>query len=292
MVQKIFDLSAVRRFRARALRNAEPKAGFLLEHVAAELAERLNFVDRNFANAAITSGNGAFLAKTFLAGTRHARTDFHNPIGQKADWPQSSEEQLNPQFKDLDLALSLLSLHETNDTPGALAQIRMALKPDGLFMGVMPGAGTLNELRECLTVAESEVSGGAAPRVYPFIDVRTAGSLLQRAGFALPVVDEETITVRYPDMFALMRELRAMGASNALETRSRKPTSKSVFLRAAEIYLERYGAPDGRIPATFTFVWLSGWAPAAGQQKPAKRGSATMSLAEILRDIESNGVKE
>jgi SAM-dependent methyltransferase len=285
MVQQIFDLSAVRRFRARALRHADPKAGFLLQHVVADLAERLNFVDRKFENAVITSGNHGFVDPEFLAGTRHEKTSFQNASRNQSDWPESSEEHLNPQFRDLDLALSLLSLHETNDTPGALAQIRLALKPDGLFMGVMPGAGTLGELRECLTMAEAEVSGGAAPRIYPFIDVRTAGTLLQRAGFALPVVDEETITVRYPDIFALMRELRSMGASNGLQARSRKPTPRQVFFRAAELYQERYGAPDGRLPATFNFVWLSGWAPAESQQKPARRGSATVSLADVLKDF-------
>ena len=287
MVQQIFDLSAIRRFRSRALAHADAGAVFLLAHVTAELAERLSFVDRTFEKAVITSGNGGFVDPGFLEGTRHAGTDFQSGIEDQSGWPQSSEEQLNPQFKGLDLALSLLSLHETNDTPGALAQIRMALKPDGLFMGVMPGAGTLGELRECLTLAESEVSGGAAPRVYPFIDVRTAGTLLQRAGFALPVIDEETITVRYPDMFALMRELRSMGAANALEARSRRPIPRGVFLRAAELYQERFGAPDGRIPATFTFVSLSGWAPSDVQQKPARRGSATVSLADALKEISS-----
>jgi SAM-dependent methyltransferase len=285
MVQQIFDPAAIRRFRARALRRADPKAGFLLTHVATEMADRLNFVDRKFERAVITSGNGALFDQAFLAGTRHEATRFTNGTAILADWPQSSEELLNPDIKEADLALSLLSLHETNDTPGALTQIRMALKPDGLFMGVVPGGATLGELRESLTQAEAELSGGASPRVYPFIDVRTAGSLLQRAGFALPVTDEETITVRYPDMFALMRELRAMGASNALALRSRKPATRNLFLRAAEIYQDRFGAADGRIPATFSFIWLSGWAPSANQQKPSKRGSATASLAAVLDEI-------
>ena len=289
MVQQIFDPAAIRRFRARALRRADTKAGFLLAHVAAEMADRLNFVDRKFENAVITSGNGALVDQAFLAGTRHAGTRFGDSATNPQEWPETSEESLNPDIKDADLALSLLSLHETNDTPGALTQIRMALKPDGLFMGVVPGGATLYELRESLTLAEAELSGGASPRVYPFIDVRTAGSLLQRAGFALPVTDEETITVRYPDMFALMRELRTMGASNALSMRPRKPATKSLFLRAAEIYQERFGAADGRIPATFSFIWMSGWAPAATQQKPAKRGSASVSLAEALKKIGGDG---
>lgn len=286
MVQQIFDLATVSRFRARALKIADRKAGFLLDHVSAELADRLNFVGRRFERAAFTSGNSAFGDPHLLAGTRHEETMLAQAVTSPQAWPQHSEEQLGRQVQDLDLAVSLLSLHETNDTPGALTQIRMMLKPDGLFMGVMPGAGTLGELRECLTLAETEVSAGAAPRVYPFVDVRTAGSLLQRAGFALPVVDEETITVRYPDMFALMRELRSMGATNALHARLRRFTPRMIFIRAAEIYRQRFGAADGRIPATFNFVWLSGWAPSADQAQPAKRGSATASLASVLNAID------
>lgn len=289
MVQQIFDVAAMRRFRARALRQSTDKAGFLLAHAASELAERLNFIDRKFQNAIITSGNGAFFDQGFLAGTRHAQTIFTAVPAGADTWPDASEEILNPAYKDADLALSLLSLHETNDTPGALTQIRMALKPDGLFMGVVPGGNTLFELRESLTLAETEVCGGASPRIYPFIDVRTAGALLQRAGFALPVTDEETVTVRYPDMFALMRELRSMGASNALKARTRKPATKSIFIRAAEIYQERHGAQDGRVPATFSFVWMSGWSPSEMQQKPARRGSASISLAHVLKPPQNGG---
>lgn len=287
MVQLIFDRQAIERNRQRALSRVDNKSLFLLSHMAAEMADRLSFVDRRFEHAAITSGNGGFIDPNFLGGTRHAATEFAFGTGKAADWPIASEEQLDPKMQDLDLALSFLSLHETNDTPGALVQIRRALRPDGLFMGVMPASNTLAELRECLTLAEAEIAGGASPRIHPFLDVRTAGSLLQRAGFALPVVDEETITVRYPDMFALMRELRAMGAANALVARSRKPPSRAIFARAAEFYQQRFGAADGRIPATFTFVWMSGWAPSQSQQKPARRGSATASLADVLKEIDS-----
>ncbi|MGB8817297.1 MAG: class I SAM-dependent methyltransferase [Rhizobiaceae bacterium] len=288
MVQQIFDRQAIKRNRQRALSRSDGKSLFLLSHVAAEMADRLNFVDRKFERAAITSGNSGLIDAAFLAGTRHTAAIFPFDPGKKADWLTASEEQLEPHYQELDLALSFLSLHETNDTPGALVQIRRALRPDGLFMGVMPASNTLAELRECLTLAEAEIAGGASPRIHPFMDVRTAGELLQRAGFALPVVDEETITVRYPDMVALMRELRAMGAANALDARSRKPSSRAMFARAAQIYQERFGAPDGRIPATFTFVWMSGWAPSESQQKPARRGSATASLEIALKDIESS----
>jgi SAM-dependent methyltransferase len=177
----------------------------------------------------------------------------------------SPAEELPLADESIDLAVSLLSLHETNDTPGLLAQIRRALKPDGLFLAALPGQGTLAELRTALLEAETEVSGGASPRVAPFMDVRDAGALLQRAGFALPVADSETLTVRYDTMFDLMRDLRAMGATNALVARSRKPASRRLCIRA-----------------TFSLVWLSGWAPHVSQQKPLKPGSARVSLAEIL----------
>ena len=138
------------------------------------------------------------------------------------------------------------------------------------------------ELRDSLLAAETELSGGVSPRVIPFADVRDIGGLLQRAGFALPVADVETVTVRYADMFALMRDLRAMGATNALVARSRSPATRALFARAAQIYAERFADPDGRIRATFSVLWMSGWAPDASQQKPLKPGSARMSLAEAL----------
>ncbi len=286
-MDRVFDRSAIANFRRRAAGKLVPRADFLLSHAVQEMADRLSFIDRHFTRAAITSGNRSFVDPGFLSGTRHADTVF---VGQSFDvgiWPTASEETLDTNLADLDLALSFLSLHETDDTPGALVQIRRALKPDGLFIGVMPGGDTLHELRESLLAAEAETSGGASPRVYPFADVRAVGTLLQRAGFALPVVDSESLTVRYADMFALMRDVRQMGASNALSARTRTPTSRTLFPRAAAIYAERFAGADGRIPATFNFVWMSGWAPAGNQQKPSKRGSATASLNEALKKIES-----
>lgn len=200
-------------------------------------------------------------------------------------WAQSDEEQPFDGAPDHDLALSFLTLHETNDTPGALIHIRRSLKPDGLFMGVMAGSGTLAELRESWLMAEMELMGGAGAHVHPFADVRAAGSLLQRAGFALPVVDEEKVTVRYADMFALMRDLRAMGATNALAARGKAPTRRAILLRAAEIYQEHFADDDGRLPASFNFIYMSGWAPDVSQQKPARRGSATVSLADALKQV-------
>ncbi|MFN3502303.1 MAG: SAM-dependent methyltransferase, partial [Allorhizobium sp.] len=169
-----------------------------------------------------------------------------------------------------------------NDTPGMLIQMRRALKPDGLLLAAIPGSGTLSELREVLLAAETEIYGGASPRVIPFADIRDIGSLLQRAGFALPVIDEESFTVRYDHIFALMRDLKAMGMANPLLGRSRRPVSRRFFLRAAELYAERFSDPDGRIRATFSIVFVSGWAPHESQQKPLKPGSAKMRLADAL----------
>jgi SAM-dependent methyltransferase len=198
----------------------------------------------------------------------------------------ADEEFLPLKPGSIDLIVSLLSLHLTNDTPGALVQIRRALKPDGLLLGAMAGENTLAELRECLLVAESEIYGGASPRVAPFADVRDVGGLLQRAGFTLPVTDIETYTVRYDSAFALMRDLRAMGMQNVLIGRSRRPLTRSFFMRVAELYAQRFSDPDGRIRATFSFVWMSGWAAHESQQKPLKPGSAKASLADFLKDAE------
>ncbi len=280
MSQIVFDHAAIATFRARALKKRKGGEEFLLNHVAQDMADRLSFVDRKFENAAVTSGNAEFLPRDFLEGTRHAGTLLANK-GQPY-WAKHNDENPSVAHRNLDLALSFLSLHDTNDTPGALIQMRNMLKPDGLMMAVLPASDTLNELRECLLAAETEISGGASPRVHPFVDVRSAGTLLQRAGYALPVVDQETITVRYSSMFDLMKDLRAMGASNALVARSRKPLKKSIIIRAAQLYAERFGQVDGKISATFSFLWLSGWAPDESQQKPLKPGSAKTSLAKAL----------
>ena len=183
----------------------------------------------------------------------------------------------------LDLAVSLLAMQTVNDLPGALIQIRRALKPDGLLMAAMLGGDTLTELRQSFTIAESEILGGASPRVAPFVDVRALGSLAQRAGLALPVVDLDRATVRYADLFALLADLRAFGGANALHARSRKPLRRDVLARAGEVYAERFADPDGRLRATFDFVWLSGWAPHESQPKPLQPGSATHRLDEALK---------
>lgn len=187
-----------------------------------------------------------------------------------------------------DLIVSLMSLHWANDLPGALSQIRRALKPDGLFLGTLLGAGTLKELRAVLTEAELEARGGAQARVSPFADGFDGAALLQRAGFALPVADVDRVTVRYRDLPALVRDLRAMGETNALAGAGR-PLTRGILARAAQLYAERFGEADGRIPATFEIVHLAGWAPHESQQKPLPRGSAKMRLADALGVREQTG---
>ncbi len=194
----------------------------------------------------------------------------------------ADEERLPFASGRLDLAVSLLSLHWTNDLVGALVQIRRALKPDGLFIGALYGGETLTELRQALLQAEADLAGGAGPRVSPYADAVDGAGLLQRAGFALPVSDVDRITVRYASPLKLMSDLRAMGEANALIERPRCPLTRAVLERTCEIYTERFGLRDGRVPATFEIVTLTGWAPHASQQQALKPGSARMRLADAL----------
>lgn len=182
----------------------------------------------------------------------------------------------------MDLIISPLALHTVNDVPGTFAQIRRALKPDGLFMAGLLGGDTLTELRTALTQAELETTGGASLRVAPFAQIKDLADLMQRAGFALPVIDSEKVVVTYPSLFHLARDLRAMGEGNALQMRSRRPGRKSLFLRAAEHYAALFSEPDGCMRATFEIIFVTGWAPHPSQQKPLRPGSADHSLAEAL----------
>jgi SAM-dependent methyltransferase len=199
---------------------------------------------------------------------------------------RADDEALPFGDKSLDLVVSGLSLHLVNDLPGTLVQVRRALKPDGLFLAALLGGNTLTELRNALLAAEEELEGGASPRVAPFADVQNLGALLQRAGFALPVVDADTITVTYADPLALMRELRAMGATNALGARRKVTLRRATLLRALALYRERFGLANGRVPATFEIVTLTAWAPHASQQQPLQPGTAKMRLADALGTVE------
>lgn len=282
---EIIDTGLLVDRKRRAVARAVAGADFLMERAAEDLAERLATVGRRFEKAAALfcvtpAARDAVLASGKADEAVRIEADAAFLGGGEGIVATPGHVPLDP--ASIGLAVSLLSLQDENDIPGMLVQIRRALKPDGLFLGAMAGAGTLAELRESLLAAEAELSGGASPRVLPFADVREAGALLQRAGFALPVTDVETVTVRYATMFDLIRDLRAMGATNVLSGRSRKPTSREFFARAAAIYADRFSDPDGRVRATFSFIWMSGWAPDASQQKPLRPGSAQVSLAEAL----------
>ncbi|MCF3642204.1 methyltransferase domain-containing protein [Rhizobium sp. TRM95111] len=285
-MDEIFDQDLITRNRLRALKGAQP-ADFLLEIAARELSERLDVVDRRFERAVELHGHTGLAARALLAtgkvdGVQRVEADARFSAGSEAV-TVSPMEIVPLDEGSVNLVVSPLSLHLTNDTPGVMIQIRRALRPDGLFLAAVPGADTLQELREVLLAAEAEMFGGASPRVIPFSDVRDLGALMQRAGFALPVTDKETHTVRYDSLFALMRDLRAMGMANPLHGRSRRPVTRGFFLRAAELYAERFSDPDGRVRATFSIIYLSGWAPHESQQKPLKPGSAKMRLADALK---------
>ena len=283
----VFDTAQIERNRLRALMQGDPRARFLLQLAAEEFSERLSLVERHFEKAAELFGGTGDVASAACATGKIGsliRVETSNDLLRASGNSVVSHYESVPlEPASVNLALSPLSLHLVNDLPGYLIQIRRALLPDGLFLAAIPGSGTLQELRDVLLTAEVELTGGASPRIIPFADVRDVGALLQRAGFALPVTDVETYTVRYDSIFPLMQDLRAMGMSNPLSDRSRTPIRKSVLLRAAELYHERYSDPDGRIRATFNIIYASGWAPHENQQKPLKPGSAKMRLADALK---------
>jgi SAM-dependent methyltransferase len=276
----VFDRMLLRRRRQRA--RALGPATFLIDRVGADLADRLDAVLREFP-VAVDLGTPTDGLRRALAG----KTTIGALIAADALRTQglavAADEEALP-FRDgsLDLVVSALALQFVNDLPGALIQVRRALKADGLFLAALLGGDTLTELRQAFAAAEAEIEGGASPHVAPFADVRELGALLQRAGFALPVTDVDRLTVRYASPFALMTDLRRMGATNALTERRRVPLRRATLLRMAEIYAERFADGDGRIRATFEIVWLSGWAPHESQQKPLRPGSAQTRLADAL----------
>lgn len=245
---RIFDHSLRRLRRGRI----DPAARFLFDEVRARLDDRLRDILREFRNPLVLD-----------------------------EIPEDEILAVAPQSHDL--VVSNLCLHWANDLPGLLTQIRRALKPDGFFLGALFGGETLKELRAALSAAELSVRGGMSPRVSPFASLYDMAGLLQRAGFALPVADHETITVSYPDIRKLMRDLRGMGETSALSQRSRLPLTRGILEEAARHY-RRFSEEDGRLPATFEIIFLAGWTPHENQQKPLKRGSAVRSLTEILTD--------
>jgi SAM-dependent methyltransferase len=282
---RVFDRSLLRwrRRRARAL----GPATFLLDRVAEDIADRLAAILRRFDIAADlgspTDALRRVLAVSPQIGTLIALDSAFDMVTPARGLAIVADEEALPLAEaSVDLIVSGLSLHMVNDLPGTFAQVRRALKPDGLFLAALIGGETLTELRQCFADAEAEVEGGASPRVAPFADVRAIGALLQRAGFALPVTDADRLTVRYDSAFALMQDLRRMGAGNALIERRRTPLRRATLMRMAQFYRERFADADGRVRATFDIVWLSGWAPHASQQRLPQPGSAQARLADAL----------
>lgn len=284
----IFDRQ-LRRLRQTRLRDAAEKHVFLLERVAEEMAARLQLIKRDFKDVLVIGARSKKTQQILEAACGQANVHFADlapgPEGGRQDFV-GDEEFLPVGREKLDLVISLLDLHAVNDLPGALVLIRQSLRPDGLFLGALFGGITLHELRESLTLAEAECLNGAGAHVFPFADVRDMGSLLQRAGFALPVTDSEHLNVTYSDILSLMKDVRGMGESNILSKRPRRALHKNILARAAEIYGARFGLENGRIPANFEIIHMSGWAPSPNQPKALRPGSAKARLANALKTSE------
>ena len=286
----LFDRALLRSRRARfAGEMAEHEA--LLAHVAAEIADRVSAILREFPLALDLGAYHGVVGRAVAALPSVGEMIYAESVPALAALcPRPAvvcDEELLP-FKEqsLNLVVSGLALHRVNDLPGALIQIRRALRPDGLFMAAALGSRSLHELRQSLIEAEAELHGGASPRVAPFADVREYGALLQRAGFALPVTDAELLTVTYPSPRELMREIRALGGGNVMAARRKMPLPRGTLERAEEIYSERHTTPGGKIAASFEIVYLAGWTPDASQQKPLAPGSANARLADALHTTE------
>jgi len=272
--------------RAARLERSRPLfagADFLHRRAALGLVESLEAILRDFPSVVDLSPHPRAFAEALAASDAAGRVGPPRVVAA----PMGPEDlELEP--ASVDLIVSVLGLHWVEDLPGLMARTRRALQPDGLFLAALFGGATLTELRQALTAAELEVTGGAAARVSPFADGFDGAALLQRAGLALPVCDVDRVTVRYGDPVGLMKDLRAMGET-AAPTGSIRPLRRDVLMRAAEIYAERFADPDGRLKATFEIVTLSGWAPHEGQQKPLPRGSAKVRLADALGVVEHKG---
>jgi SAM-dependent methyltransferase len=270
------------------------QADFLHRRAAADLVERLEAIMRDFpVTVELSSRGGAFAAALAESPTRTrvgllVQADLSAAMLAARSGPRLvlDEERLPFAEASLDLVVSTLGLHWTNDVVGALVQARLALKPDGLFMAAFLGGATLTELRQSLMAAEAEILGGAGSRVSPFADASDAASLLQRAGFALPVADLDRVSVSYEHPLRLLADLRQMGETSVLAERHPKPLSRRLLARAAELYAERFGDAQGRVPASFEIITLTGWAPHQSQQQPLKPGSAKMRLADALGTTE------
>ncbi len=285
---RVFDRAAVRAHRDRAAAGFAGGGDFLLREVADRLLLRLDDVKRRFAKVLDLGCHTGQLAPGFArrGGVELlVEADLSAAMARRAAGRcrlVADEEWLPFRESSFDLVVSALSLHWVNDLPGALVQINRALEPDGLLLGAMLGGETLHELREAFMRAEAEREGGVRPHVSPFPDVQDVGGLLQRAGFALPVVDTDRIAVTYEDAYALMADLRAMGEGNAVRERAPHFARRGTFDDVAARYRALFARPDGRVPATFQVLYLAGWRPHKSQQKPARRGSGRVGMAEAL----------
>ena len=282
-VPQLFDKILRRNHLARAAARRPP---FFAQAMAAEIESRLNLILRDFKTTLIFGP---------ASGEVRARLAQLSCLGRILAAAPAPETDIDLVFDDeavplapesLNCVISLFSLNSVNDVPGSLAQLRSALKPDGLFLGCLFAGRTLSELRDAWLSAETDITGGASLRIAPFADLRDIGSLMQRAGFALPAVDLDVTTVRYKDALALMREIKALGFQHALKERSRRPVSASLLARAAALYDERYRDADGRIRTTVETAWVIGWAPHASQQQPLRPGTAKARLADALQTKE------
>jgi SAM-dependent methyltransferase len=295
--RELFDrrLLALRRQRA-ACAWAQGRAGgadFLIEHVCGDLIARLDLIRRTFADVAVIGEFDGRLERQLRSRPGVRTVTVYEDVPACAAACRHAVliddlEHLELPAGSLDLIVSALCLQHVGDLPGMLARLGRALRPDGLFLAALVGGETLEELRQSLVIAESEIRGGASPRVTPFAAVATLGGLLQRAGLALPVADTDRLTATYADALALMRDLRAMGATNVLAGASRQPLSRTAIARTAAVYADRFPAGAGRIRATFDIVTLTAWAPHASQQKPLRPGSATVRLADVLQRREGD----
>jgi SAM-dependent methyltransferase len=274
---RIFDRKLLHARLRRALARGGPD--FLLARAADDLLDRLLTVKRDFPRSLDLGAPAEHFSQAIVASGRAAPLRASRLGGAVI----ADEEALPFAPGSFDLVVSGMALQWVNDLPGVFAQARRILAPDGLFLACLPGGASLVELRVALAQAEEEITGGASPRISPFVDVRDMGGLLQRAGFALPVSDVDSFALRYDSVLGLMADLRAMGAANVLVKRASRPLRRDVLARAAQIYADRFSDPDGRVRASFEIVWISGWAPHESQQKPAKPGSATMRLEDAMK---------
>ncbi len=289
----VFDRRLFQNRRDRAARTTG-EFDFLFLEAAERLVDRLRDLRRDFDTVVDLGARNGILTDLWPETPRCAaliHTDLSTVMALQASKRGPAvacdEEALPFAASSLDAVLSCLSMHWINDLPGTLVQIRRALRPDGLLMASLLGGTTLSELRDVLTLAEHEITGGVSPHVSPFANLPDLGGLLQRAGFALPVVDSACLTVTYADMFRLIADLRGMGETNVLTARRKEPLRRSVIMRAAELYQERFAGPNGRIPATFEILTMTGWAPDPSQQQPLRPGSAQARLSDALGTVES-----